>query len=88
MAAQFGHMDVISTLLLNSDSLAEIKDEGGWTAAQLAESEEQDEAQILLEDWASNNRQMLASLDRHLMHSRTATILTWYRQAMCTSLHS
>ena len=64
MAAQFGHMDVISTLLLNSDGIAEIKDEGGWTAAQLAESEEQEEAQILLEDWASDEAGMRKRLEK------------------------
>eukprot|EP01047_Picozoa_sp_COSAG01_P019101 COSAG01_NODE_1052_length_11920_cov_6.553760_11_plen_64_part_00 len=50
MAAQFGHIDVMSELLLQGCD-ARIPDAGGWTAAQLAESEDQTEAQHLLDDW-------------------------------------
>lgn len=63
MAAQFGRMDVISALLLNGCE-ANIKDEGGWDAAQLAESEEQSEAMYLLQDWADNESATRAKLEQ------------------------
>jgi len=63
MAAQFGRMDVISALLLNGCD-ASIKDDGGWDAAQLAESEEQTEARFILEDWAENESATRAKLEQ------------------------
>ncbi len=66
MAAQFGRMDVISALLLNGCD-ASIKDDGGWDAAQLAESEEQTEARYILEDWAENQAATRTKLEQESM---------------------
>lgn len=85
MAAQFGRMDVISALLLNGCD-ATIKDDGGWDAAQLAESEEQTEAIILLEDWSMNEAQTRGKLEQEAMLKRategTASMATEIRSQM------
>lgn len=71
MAAQFGRMDVISVLLLsNCDST--IKDDGGWDAAQLADSEEQNEAKYLLEDWAADEVATRKRLEQEQMLSKAS----------------
>ena len=52
MAAQFGHLDVIGELLLNRCD-ASTPDAGGWTAARVAEEEQQHAAEDLLKQWES-----------------------------------
>jgi chromosome segregation ATPase len=59
-------MDVISSLLLNGCDAA-IKDDGGWDAAQLADSEEQTEARYLLEDWAGDEDGTRKKLEQESM---------------------
>jgi polyhydroxyalkanoate synthesis regulator phasin len=85
MAAQFGRMDVISALLLNNCD-ASIKDDGGWDAAQLAESEEQTEARYILEDWAENEAATRAKLEQESMLKKaeagTATMASEIRSEM------
>jgi len=71
MAAQFGRMDVIGVLLLNNCD-ATIKDDGGWDAAQLADSEEQNEAKFLLEDWAADEAATRKRLEPEQMLSKTS----------------
>ena len=78
-------MDCISALLLNGCDAA-IKDDGGWDAAQLAESEDQTEALYILQDWEQNEAATRQKLEQESMLKKaeagTASMATDLRADM------